>query len=229
MDITEIAILSFRSPAPFRDPSFLETWKQCTDAHGEWHADAFPGLPSSQTERAGAIFEQVEDPAKLMITAKWASVEAHWQWIESEENKRAMGAMESYGVSKNPTDIDLFHLDADIFDSAPVEAAGETIALLDSPIIAVDRLFLDPAKKDEFANRLAAVDATLRENSRPFVVRGGWRVDVGPGGRQEYVLVSGWESVDKHLECNPLTQLPESGAFKPLVAEVNTKHYRRIL
>jgi len=226
MNVTEIAIL--RLAAGDIDSAFTNTAKRGLEIQNDWHIANFPHLPSTLAERASHCLQQIEDPGKIMITADWESVEAHWKWIRSEENTAVMTSLGSY-FTISPDDMVLFHLDSSIFRNIPVDSSGESAALLDSPAISVERLFIDADKKDEFLDRLSVVRNLLEKAAAPRMVRGGWRVDVESEDRLEYVLVSGWESVEKHTKFSQSPEAARIHEIKQLAREADSKHYKRFL
>jgi len=216
MDITEFAFARLKTGDI--QPNLLETFRRALSLQNDWHVTNYPHLPSTLAERASFVLQQIEDPTRILITAKWESVESHWKWIQSEENISVMASLGPYMVNESPDDLDLSHVNGDFFGGAGDGTSEDSTALANRPVAAVERFFIDAERKDEFAKMLDAAKTTPNAD---VVARGGWRIDVGAGHKQEYVLVSGWEGV-KHME-----DLPDGA--RGLVAESTMKHYRRIL
>ncbi|KAK0643028.1 hypothetical protein B0T16DRAFT_331018 [Cercophora newfieldiana] len=169
MTVTEIAILPLISGSV--DPDFKETLKRGLDIQNDWHIANFPHLPATLKGRASHCLQQVEDPGKIMITAEWESLEAHWKWIRSPENAEVMAALSPY-VPSSPSDMVLLHLDGGTFGEEPVASPGELIPLLDSPVIIVERFFVSATKKEEFLGNLNVSKAAIDKVAAPYLVRG---------------------------------------------------------
>lgn len=220
MTVTEIAILTL--VAGDVDPPLVDELKRSLDIQNDWHIAHFPHLPSTLEGRASHCLQEIEDRSKIIITAKWESLEAHWKWIRSEENAKVMAALSTH-VTADPDDMVLLHVDSVLFGKETLESTS----LLDSPIIAVERLFISPSEQDRLEGLEIAKDLTTKA-AAPHPVRGGWRVDVESDDRLEYVLVSGWDSVERHqaFEVFAGSRLKEA---KQVARKVNSKHYERIL
>ncbi|KXX73327.1 hypothetical protein MMYC01_209763 [Madurella mycetomatis] len=221
MTVTEFAVIHFTS-TPLSD-SVREFLTSSTHLQDSWHAANFPTLPSSASDRAVAWFEQIENPSHLMTTARWDSVAAHWQWIRSDTNIGVMKALGDHIISQ---DTVLFHVDADIFDET---SSPGSIQLLQSPVISVSRIFVAPENKEAFHAKFNKVRNVLEEYARPGLVQFGWREDIEAGTKEEFVLVCGWESVEKHLG---FAEAPGLGQFQEIQQYIETadiKHYKRVL
>lgn len=222
MAVTEIAILHFNTPTHRED--IRQSLKRAQSVQEAWHAKHFPHLPSSQVERGDAMFEQLEDPAHVLITARWDSVAAHWQWIGGDENKKIMAGLGDYIDSNN---VVLFHLDdADIF-SGP--APQGMILLTDSPVISVTRMVVGPEAKHLFSVKFEEVRGVLEDFARPYLVRGGWRVDKEAETKEEFVLICGWESLERHFEFAKDPRFNEYKKIPELVTGTDIKHFKRFL
>src|SRR4051812_39423486 len=113
MDVTEFAFA--RLKIGDIEPALLEVLRKALHVQNDWHVTNYPHLPSTLTGRASFILEQIEDPTRILITAKWESVESHWKWIQSEENASVMASLGPYIVNESPEDLDLTHVDGDFF------------------------------------------------------------------------------------------------------------------
>jgi hypothetical protein len=226
MTVTEIAILPLISGNV--DPEFIVTLKGGLDIQNDWHIAHFPLLPTTLAGRASHCLQQVEDQGKILITAKWESLDAHWKWIRSPENAKVMAALGPY-VPSSPIDMVLLHVDGVIFGEEPAVPSGEAIALLDSPVISVDRFFVDKKSEEEFLGNISANKAVMEKGAAPYLVKGGWRVDVESEDLLEYVLGGGWESVEKHMKFSQAPEASRLSDIKGIARGVDCKHYKRIL
>jgi heme-degrading monooxygenase HmoA len=191
-----------------------------------WHATHFPNLPSDAGSRAAVWFEQVDDPSQVMTTARWESVAAHWDWIRSEENIGVMEGLDKHIVAKETV---LFHVDADIFGASAVSAESN-VTLRDSPVISVSRVSVLREQKGAFAAKFDEVKGVLEEFTGQGLVKFGWREDGEAEAKtEEFVIVCGWESVERHLECAQSPGYFKYAEIRPLVAKADVKHYKRLL
>ena len=222
MAVTEIAILHFNTPTHGED--VRQRLKQAQSVQEVWHTKHFPHLPSSRVERGDAMFEQLEDPARVLITARWDSVAAHWQWIGGDENKKIMAGLGDYIDSNN---VVLFHLDdADIFSGPAPQGMNR---LTESPVISVARMFVSPEAKHLFSVKFEEVRSILEDFAKPHLVRGGWRVDKEGDAKEEFVIFCGWESLEKHTEFKMHPAYSDYIKLLEFATGADMKHYKRIL
>ncbi|KAK1754523.1 hypothetical protein QBC47DRAFT_384146 [Echria macrotheca] len=220
MNVTEFAFARLKTGDI--EPALLEGFRKALNVQNDWHAANYSHLPCTIAERASFVFQQIEDPTRILITAKWESVESHWKWIQSEENLSVMASLGPYMVNESADDLDLSHCAGDFFGSVQDEVPGDSTTLVNSPVVAVERFFIDAEMEDAFKRKLDAPQTTPKAG---VAFKGGWRIDVGTGQKQEYMLVSGWESVEKHMDFNE----DLSNGARDLAAESTIKHYRRMV
>ncbi|KAL2151870.1 hypothetical protein VTH82DRAFT_5054 [Thermothelomyces myriococcoides] len=220
MPVTEFAFLELAVPATPLPDSIRDTLAKATSVQDAWHAAAFPWLPSSAVDRAAFWFYQVNDPSWLMTTAKWDSVGAHWEWIRSEENKGIMNHLAKEGVIIPESSV-LFHVGGEIFDGTI------NVKLQESPVISVERLFVPPSQRPWFETKFMEVKGILETYASPDLVRFGWRGDV-EGGPEEFVLVCGWESVERHLRFAEMGEYARYDEIHRVLERRDLKHYGRI-
>ncbi|KAK4251002.1 hypothetical protein C7999DRAFT_37891 [Corynascus novoguineensis] len=221
MPVTEFALLHLTTTFPPLPDPVRTSLAAATRLQDSWHATAFPSLPSSAAARALVWFSQVEDPSWLMTTAKWDSVTAHWDWIRSEENQAVMGQL---GEAKSiiSQDTVLFHVGGEIFSGA------SNAALLESPVISVERMFIPRANRGSFEAKFLEVNGILEDYAGPDLVRFGWREDIDESlEEEEFVLVCGWESIERHLAFVESQGYARYGEIRNLLARVDVKHYKR--
>jgi heme-degrading monooxygenase HmoA len=224
MVVTEIAIL--RSHSGVLDTTLREELKTAQSIQAEWHAEAFPTSPSTIAERGDAMFQQLEDPGSILLTTRWDSVPAHWQWIKSDKNQKIMNSLRTSIVSEGHDAFVLLHVDSEIFCSP---APPGYIHLLDSPVISVERMFLSSKDRGAFTTKFTAVKHMLEDFAWPHLVRGGWRVDNEVGGTDEFILVCGWDTVENHQAFTQASGFGQYWAIRSLLVEPNTMHFKRFL
>jgi heme-degrading monooxygenase HmoA len=226
MTVTEIATLKLAIWEI--DENFKDVLKRGLDIQNDWHAAKFPHLPTTLIGRASHCLQQIEDPRTILITANWESVDAHWKWIRSLENGKVMGELRDYLIS-NPNDMVLLHVEGAIFGGETAGTSEGSTSLLDSPIICVERFFIGASKKEQFLRMVSVTKASIEKAAAPFVVRDSWRVDVKSKDLLECVLVTGWESVEKHTEFSQGSGSRCLAELKKIAQGVDTKHYQLLL
>lgn len=197
----------------------------------EWHAKAFPESPLSSPKRVSAWLQQIEDPKQVLTIAQWDTVKAHWEWIRSEVNTKLMAEL-GVQVFDPEKGFDLFHVDADIFGGETSPSSG-AISLLESPVLSVSRICIPSENKDAFVAKFAEVRGSLEAHVFPRVARFGWREDredrEDGAGEEEFVLVTGWESPEKHFEFAKAPGFAQFSQVQQYIARADIRHYKRII
>ncbi len=224
MAVTEIAILHSTSGSLTQE--LREGFKGSKLVQEEWIAQTFPDSPSAALVTKNAFYEQVEDPAKILLMASWDSVAQHWQWIQGDANQQLMGSLTGKIELEGENKFVLFHLDTDSFGTpAP---AGLT-NFLDSPVLSVSRMFIESENKEAFQRELDSGLRALEEFAKPHAVGGGWRVDKEADTKEEYVLLVGWDSVDRHTAFGQSPNFSKLAATRQFLTGADIKHYKRFM
>lgn len=197
-----------------------------------------------------------------MTTARWESVDAHWEWIKGDENQKVMAELVGEGKGEEEDeeegkegkggdgdgkgdgneggakgergyivagDTVLFHVEGSLFSEQDASRGEGYVPLLESPVVGVERMFVLREKKGEFAEAFERLKGMLQDVS-PLVVRSGWRADgEAEAEEDEFVVVCGWESVEKHMEiAGKLAESNYCGILE-LVSRIDVKNYKRLL
>lgn len=166
------------------------------------------------------MFEQVPlpgaDPAAAagaagaaLLTAHWASVAQHGEWIASDANRADL--LPRLLARIDPARLVFFHVDGvEAFPCAPTAVATggaaaaeeEVLPVLRAPVVSVVRCRVVPGGREAFEAAWPGADAALHAGARPYGHRGGWRIEKearedGDGEWEEYVVVGGWENVER--------------------------------
>lgn len=177
-------------------------------------------------------FQQVEDPSKVYIIGRWSSVAAHHAFLPSPENVGLLEALKDDVVieSDDGRGILLFHLDADIFELGG-DGPGEEL-VFDAPVISCNRHSVPEQKKAGFERKFEEVRGLLEEFTKPYKVVGAWRIekekDEKGEQREEWVLFSGFQSVQQHWEFSKTEQFPKYREIVEFVDGFEVKHLRKI-
>lgn len=221
MAVTEFAIFTANSPEAV--PALKQHIEATLPVLRTWHQKTYPQSPTAPAP----LFQQVEDPSKVLLTFRWDSVKAHWAWIESSENKTAMGGINGLIETDGEDKVELFHLDAEVF-SAPAPDEGKQ-GLLESHVVMVARMIVGPEKRKRFQEAWVGVKGLLETHAGgEHLVRTGWRVDKDEDD-EEFVVVAGFESIERHYA---FARHPGFGRYMGIflfVTKTDVKHYRRLL
>lgn len=217
MAVTEFAFVHLSSPLSAESHEALEGAQRIQD---KWAQDQDPGLPASRIARGTGMLQRTDDPSAILITARWSSPAAHWEWIGTDENKQAMGKLMPLIVTEGDKKLVLFHVDAVLF---PHPEDGVTSAL-GSPILSVYQHRVRSSAKSKFESKLEEVMARINTDADPLF-RWGWRIEKGDDEVEELLIVRGWKSEERRPdgEHNPLNELSAEAI------DVNVYSYKRIV
>ncbi|KAL4940076.1 hypothetical protein BDV06DRAFT_230592 [Aspergillus oleicola] len=215
MVVTELACLRLKNSLPITDPSNANT-----------HNNLLAGL-KAQAEYTNAnvsLLAQIEDPSYIYIIGQWESVTQHMdEWIPSPKNKDIMS-----GLSQDLELVWIQHLDLDTSEQTEGEIV-ERIPYLDS-VIAIARYFISPGpnNKTGFEKTFNETKHRLRAFKRPRDAVGAFRVDTDfdeEGSRkEEFVLFSGWDTVEEHLSFAESDGFKEFSRIKDYMSRAEIKH-----
>ena len=79
--------------------------------------------------------------------------------------------------------------------------AMEDVIPFRAPVLGIERVFFETSasRVDAYETVLEKRRRTVVDATRPYPLFGGWKADA-PDGKAEYVMLTGWESVDAHSE-----------------------------
>ncbi|KAK7755828.1 hypothetical protein SLS62_002113 [Diatrype stigma] len=242
MPVTELAFLTLTSTPRRQDgastttitPEFEAATAEALRVQDAWCAANLPGAAhgGGREARGAALFQQVEDPAVVLLTAHWASVAEHGVWIASEENQRVFGAL---GAHIDFDKVRFFHVagvEAFSSSSSDTSGAATTTPVLQSPVVGIARCFVAGDKKAEFERVYGDLKGIRDALARPHVHRGGWRIEKEEGreGVEEYVVIGGWDSVEAAEE---FSKQEGSARYYEAITSVilgsESRHYKRVL
>lgn len=224
MAVTEIAVL--HASAGTVGDDLRQSLVEALKVQEGWLAKNFPNSPSSDAERGVAMFQQVEDPAKLLITARWESTAAHWQWINSDENKGIMDSIKNQVAMSDENHTVLRHVEGELFAGPAPEGITH---LLEAPFVSVGRAYVPAENKPAADAIIKEVAGALREFTAPGDTRWGWAVDPQDENVLEFIIVAGWDSVEAHLGFNQHPGFAKWHEFLDLADSKGSRHYKRFL
>lgn len=166
------------------------------------------------------FFQQIEDPSVIYIIGKWDSPEAHYAFLPSAKNQELLQLFKE-DVHIEEVDgkkMQMWHLDHDVFN-VPANAKW----VFKAPISSCNRHFVPKEKKSGFIEKFNEVRGLLEDFTTPYGVVGGWRIE-----KEEWVLFSGFESVENHME---FAKTEGFGKYREIVGFVRgseVKHLRGV-
>lgn len=94
-----------------------------------------------------------------------------------------------------------------------------------APVIRVARCFIEKENKEEFDRLFKAGLSDLEKFTAPHPCFGGWRIDK-EGEDEEFVLLSGWNSVEHHHEFYKSELSKEFAKTRSVIKNTEVKHVR---
>lgn len=224
MAVTEFALLPLKSRGdlPAELATLLEQAQQTQD---EWVLSRNPSLPKDRTARGTAMYQQLEDPSVLLITAQWPSPDGHKEWISSSENTSAMGQLQPYLDLEGDKHVGLFHLDAEILTDYDPETQKTALS---APIISVGRFTAKDGTREDFQKAFDGAKWVVEDVSKPYPLRGGWRIEKKKD-KEEFITFCGWESVDHHMSALKHENWSEWTAMQEFFERADIRHYKRVI
>jgi quinol monooxygenase YgiN len=205
MAVTELAILPLipnvlvSSPAPVEN---LKRAKQVLESSSGYNFN---------------FFQQIEDSAVLYIIGAWSSTAAHEAFLPSSQNQSLVDSVKGYIDTEN---ILMYHLGLD---------AEATPLPIDAPTISINRHFIKNGQREAFQKRFEEVEVLLQDYTRPRHVAGGWRMEKEIESKEEWVLFSGFDSVEHHQGFAKTDEFQRYRSIVEYVDSFEVKHMRRLL
>jgi heme-degrading monooxygenase HmoA len=157
------------------------------------------------------LFSQAEDASYIYILGGWASVAAHVEdWIPSRANQEILGSLaDAVEV------VWLQHID--------ISPTASKIPI-DAPVLAISRYFIPSSKKSGYEQAFSETKHHLEEYVAPRSLEGGWRLDCTDEKKDEFVLFSGWTTVEDHFKFAESDGFKEFGRIKEFLEGAEIKH-----
>ncbi|TAQ85622.1 hypothetical protein B7494_g6058 [Chlorociboria aeruginascens] len=174
-------------------------------------------------------FQQIENPSTIYILGKWDSVEAHNRFLPSAENQTLLQLLKDDIIGAGEVKMQMWHLDADIF--GPDNSDSDKPVLM-APVVSCNRHFVSAEKREAFRQKFAEVRGLLADFTQPYHVVGGWRIEKELDGqgqeREEWVLFSGFKSVDAHMGFAKTEEFTKYKEILEFLEGFDIKHLKRI-
>ncbi|KAI1213744.1 uncharacterized protein F4807DRAFT_456291 [Annulohypoxylon truncatum] len=221
MTVTEISFLPSSTPG-----EVTETLRDIAVAaiayQGEWCATNAPWLAQ---DRGEALFQQVEDPGVVLITAHWDSIDQHHAVLATPRNQKILVDAEPHlhAATVRPGHIDGVKL-------FPKSEEEGFIPALEAPVLVVTIWSVHRENKTRFEEALGKVKGVLDGFAMPYRHRGGWKIEKDEGEDiEQYFIAGGLDSVEKSAAFAQVEGYNKyDQTLSPLVLNIETKHYKRI-
>lgn len=169
---------------------------------------------SSRSLTSHTVFQQIEDPAVVLLTAHWDTVAQHMEWIGSKENQEAYPEIQEHlDMSK----LLFFHVN---------DAAAFGPEVLTLPNISIVRFSVAKEKKEIFEEATGRLSFGSRWNETK---QGGWRIEkdetMTSDESEEFVLISGYVEGEEFRKI--LGQVEEK--IDGLTHRIEKRSYKRVL
>ncbi|KAB5575455.1 hypothetical protein GE09DRAFT_1053016 [Coniochaeta sp. 2T2.1] len=221
MTVTELAVL--HCLAGTKTPDLKQLLATASKVQSAWLATNQPTSPSTPNERGEAFFQQVEDPSKFLITATWSSLPSHHDWIASPENVSVFDPIRSH---IDVAQTSLRHVEGRLF-AGP--AAGGLKRMLDAPVVSVGRTYLRKEMKAAAEAKIREISDGMTDFAKPYEWRWGWVVDGKEDEMLEFVIVAGWDSIERHRSFKTHPTQKRWQEFVDLAESTGFVHYERFL
>lgn len=202
MPITELALLRLTPSTSITSPTLLTNLSTALHAMANFTSPSPAlSLPQEPQESHGFhYYHSLSDPTLIYLIGSWSSLSQHLEtWIPSRENQALLELL------KGQVEVEwMFHVDVDP-TTVPVER---------KVVLGIERFFVGRGGK-------AASEGVFEEFKRRLeqgghMASGGWSIEEGGGEKEEFVLFTGWESVEKYKESErtgPLKEQARIGDF----------------
>jgi heme-degrading monooxygenase HmoA len=113
----------------------------------------------------------------------------------------------------------MYHLELD---------ADVTPLPLNVPVISVNRHFVKHGQRDAFLKQFEHVKPLLQDYTKPRDVAGGWRIEKETEDKEEWVLFSGFDSVEHHIGFSKTDEFQTYRSIVEYVDGFEAKHMKRL-
>ncbi|PWY79459.1 hypothetical protein BO94DRAFT_577135 [Aspergillus sclerotioniger CBS 115572] len=175
------------------------------------HFSKFTSNPTQPTY----IYTQIEDPTYIYLLQ---------QSTPEQQNTKEFTHPE--GVALEWT------LRIEINDATQTDYAEAPLPL-NAPVMAIGRYFVATGKKAGYQETFDATRGHLERFTAPLPLAGGWRIDQCSRGeeegegKEEYVLFSGWDAVERHFAFAETEGFKEFVKIKSFLEGAEIKHALR--
>ncbi|OTB01389.1 hypothetical protein M426DRAFT_323526 [Hypoxylon sp. CI-4A] len=226
MTVTELSILPSNRPGDL-PAGFRDAGKAGIAIQGEWCAAYAPHLVP---DRGAALFQQLEDPSVMLITAHWDSMDQHQTCVSTPANQMVI---EEIGPYLDTEKMRPGHIEGvRMFPNAEDDADGLALNLvpaLQAPVLSITNYTVPREKKSQFEEAMRGLEGALDLFRMPYRFRGGWKIEKDKGENiEQYFVVGGVETAEKRsVFVEEMAYDTYYRTLAPFVMDIETRHYNR--
>jgi quinol monooxygenase YgiN len=166
--------------------------------------------------------QQVEDPAYIYIIGEWDSLDQHMnEFIPGPDNQAVLEGLKDLLTVPRLEHIDAPHADLPL----PKTETLRERALRGELVWSIGRHFVKSGEREAFQEMLEENQQYLQDYVTEGSIGGGWRVDKEEG-KDEFVLVCPWKSVEQHMEFGKTEGFKKYGGIREYIDGAEIKHAR---
>ncbi|PWY82225.1 hypothetical protein BO70DRAFT_362148 [Aspergillus heteromorphus CBS 117.55] len=195
----------------FRHPAFLPSASSTLQSHLRLIAESSPST---------YIYTQMEDPTYIYIIQP-ATL--------TRKNDKVEELSAHEGINLEWTlQIELNHHATDTPETETTQL--DSLLPTKAPVIAIGRYFVPPEKKTGYLETFNATKGHLEAFTAPYPLAGGWETypsSAGGDDKEDYVLFSGWDAVERHFAFADTEGFNEFAKIKGFLDGGDIKHVVR--
>lgn len=154
------------------------------------------------------FYTQLQDPAYIYIIGTWDSLSQHQdEWIPSERNQELLRELEG-------------RVFVEWMVHAELGGVVDEVVSLGAPVLGIERYFVSKGGRGVFESEMKEKSGVV-EYIKPWRIGGGWMVERREDA-EEFVLFTGWESLEAYKE------FVESEEGRELAEKCEVKHAVRL-
>jgi hypothetical protein len=163
------------------------------------------------------FYHCIEDPTLVYILGQWPSIASHKVFLSSPE-KDAILSHQTHQLDF----VWMLHLDL------PEGKSMEDVLPFTAPVLGIARMFFNTSDPDVDVHKKTLVDhrSNIVGATNPYPLFDAWRIDAQEG-QAEYVILTGWESVEAHIELTSALSVSNREHATGYM-EVEVRHMRNL-
>lgn len=184
MPVTEFALIKLRGN--YDALEFLDTLMECQEIQDNWVRQNQP-CNLNPNANLSSMYTDANDQSTLLITAPWDSPEAHGEWIQSPENRKANGSLSEFSAPGCDSVL-LFHMEP----AGARPQMREAFQHKDSnDIFDVCRLTVRDDEREALQSEYQALENELRKEGLEKSIWAGWRIEKAEGEEDLIIFWTG--------------------------------------
>jgi heme-degrading monooxygenase HmoA len=203
MPVLELLLLRLRPGISPQDPTLVENLSTVR----------------SLVRTNSRFYHCIEDPTLIYILGQWPSLAAHKAFLSSPE-RDAILLPQMHQLDF----VWMLHLDL------PEGKSMEDVLPFTAPVLGIARMFFNSFDPDVDAYKKILADhrSKIVGTTGPYLLFDAWRIDAE--GKAEYVILTGWESVEAHNELTSTLRMSnqEYATAAGYVEGMEVRHMRNL-